>query len=176
MAPTIRPLTAADDLAGFGRIVLASYEGLVGHPADPTYDAEILDVAGRVERAVVLGALDGDTPLGCVTYVPDAANPFAEDLADDEASFRMLGVAAAAQGRGVGAALVETCLDAAGAAGRRAVFIHSGSWMTAAHRLYGRLGFRRAPDRDWVVPEVGVSLLGFERDVSRRARARPLGR
>ena len=34
MALTIRPLTADDDLAELGRIVLASYTGLDGHPAD----------------------------------------------------------------------------------------------------------------------------------------------
>jgi len=166
MALTIRPLTPTDDLATFGQIVLASYVRLDGHPADPEYDAELVDVAGRVARATVFGALDGATALGCVTYVPDADHPFAEHLGPDEASFRMLGVDAAAQGRGVGAALVETCLRQARAAARQAVFIHSGSWMAAAHRLYGRLGFRRVPERDWLVPEVGVSLLGFARDVS----------
>jgi GNAT superfamily N-acetyltransferase len=166
MALTIRPLTPEDDLPAFGRIVLASYTALDGHPADPEYDAELVDVAGRVARARVIGALDGARPLGCVTYVVDAASPFAEHLGPDEASFRMLGVDAAAQGRGVGAALVEACVDEARSAGRRAVFIHSGAWMAAAHRLYGRLGFRRVPGRDWVVAEVGVSLLGFERELS----------
>jgi GNAT superfamily N-acetyltransferase len=166
VALTIRPLTADDDLAELGRIVLASYTGLDGHPADASYDAELLDVADRVRRAVVLGAFDGPEPLGCVTYVRDATSPFAEHLADTEASFRMLGVAATAQGRGVGAALVNACLDAARQDGRRTVFIHSGDWMHAAHRLYGRLGFRRSPDRDWPVPAVGVLLLGFEHDLA----------
>ena len=104
----IRPLTADDDLAEYGRIVQASYLELAGHPAEPSYDAELLDVAGRVTHATVIGAADGDQALGCVTYVGDVTSPFAEHLADDEASFRMLGVAAAAQGRGIGAALVGT--------------------------------------------------------------------
>jgi GNAT superfamily N-acetyltransferase len=168
VALTIRPLTADDDLAEFGRIVQASYLRLAGHPADPGYDNELLDVAGRVERAVVLGAFDGDVPLGCVTYVPDASNAFAEHLANDESSFRMLGVAAAAQGRGVGAALVTACLDTARQDGRGGVFIHSGDWMHAAHRLYGRLGFRHVPARDWDVAEIGILLLGFEHDLGGR--------
>jgi GNAT superfamily N-acetyltransferase len=168
VALTIRPLTPDDDLAEFGRIVLASYTRLDGHPADPGYDAELLDVAGRVERAMVFGALDGAVPLGCVTYVPDASNAFAEHLASSEASFRMLGVDVRAQGRGVGAALVLACLDESRRSGRRGVFIHSGSWMHAAHRLYGRLGFRHVPERDWDVTEVGVLLLGFEHDLDVR--------
>jgi len=32
--------------------------------------------------------------------------------------------------------------------------------MTAAHRLYGRLGFVRAPELDWE-PVPGIVLLGF---------------
>ncbi len=165
MALSIRLLTADDDLAAFGRIVLTSYEQLPGHPADAAYDAELLDVGARLARAPVIGAWDATTPLGCVTYVPDPANPYAEHLRDDEAGFRMLGVAPSAQGRGVGAALVEACLSAARAGGRRAVFIHSGDWMTTAHHLYHRLGFRRADDRDWDVPGVGVRLLAFERPI-----------
>ncbi len=163
----IRPLTADDDLAEYGRIVQASYLELAGHPADPSYDAELLDVAGRVARATVIGAADGDQALGCVTYVGDVTSPFAEHLADDEASFRMLGVAAAAQGRGVGAALVDACLETARRDGRGGVFIHSGDWMHAAHRLYGRLGFRHVPARDWDVREYGIVLLGFEHDLAR---------
>jgi GNAT superfamily N-acetyltransferase len=166
VALTIRPLTADDDVAEFGRIVLASYTRLDGHPGDPSYDHELLDVADRVRQAVVIGAFDGPHPLGCVTYVRDATSPFAEHLADDEASFRMLAVAAAAQGRGVGAALVVACLDAARQDGRGGVFIHSCDWMHTAHRLYGRLGFRQVPERDWDGREAGILLLGFEHDLS----------
>jgi GNAT superfamily N-acetyltransferase len=166
VALTIRRLTADDDLAEFGRIVQASYLRLAGHPADPSYDAGLLDVAGRVRRAEVIGALDGGRPLGCVTYVRDATSPFAEHLTASEASFRMLGVAAHTQGRGVGAALVVACLDAARESGRGGVFIHSGDWMHNAHRLYGRLGFRHVPERDWNVSGLGIILLGFEHDLS----------
>jgi hypothetical protein len=34
----------------------------------------------------------------------------------------------------------------------------------AAHRVYGRLGFRRTPDRDWS-PAPGIELLGFRLDL-----------
>ena len=166
MALTIRALTADDDLAGFGRIVLASYTRLDGHPADTSHDGELIDVTDRVRRAVVIGAFDDHRPPGCVTYVRDATSPFAEHLADNEASFRMLGVATTAQGRGVGAALVTACLDAARHDGRGGVFIHSGDWMHAAHRMYGRLGFRHVPERDWDGRDAGILLLGFDHDLS----------
>ena len=81
----------------------------------------------RASEAVVLAAVDdasGDL-LGCVTYVPDASNPWAEHLREGEAGIRMLAVDPAGQGRGAGTALVAACLDRARADGRRAVFLHS---------------------------------------------------
>jgi ribosomal protein S18 acetylase RimI-like enzyme len=161
VAVTVRRLTFDDDLGLFGKIVLSSYLALPGHPADASYDNELADVGARVRDGVVFGAFEDAVPRGCVTYVADASSPYAEDLQDGEASFRMLGVSTEAQGNGIGEKLVVHCLDEARAAGRSAVFIHSGDWMTTAHRLYRRLGFVHVPDRDWPVPEYGIVLLGY---------------
>jgi GNAT superfamily N-acetyltransferase len=60
----------------------------------------------------------------------------------------MLAVDPAAQGRGVGPRLVAECLQRARAAGCRRMVIGSTEWMTTAHRIYGRIGFRRVPDLD----------------------------
>jgi ribosomal protein S18 acetylase RimI-like enzyme len=165
VAVTIRRLTCDHDLALFGKIVLSSYLALPGHPVDADYDNELADVAARVRDGVVFGAFDDEAPRGCVTYVDDASSRYAEDLRDGEASFRMLGVSTAAQGHGTGEALVVRCLDEARAAGRRAVFIHTGNWMTTAHRLYRRLGFVHVPERDWPLPEYGIVLLGYRRSL-----------
>jgi GNAT superfamily N-acetyltransferase len=161
----VRRVTVADDLETLGQIVLSSYRALPGHPHDPGYDAELADVAGRVRVTTVFGAFDDDVPLGCVTYVPDAASPHAERLDDDEASFRMLAVRRTAQGLGVGEALVARCFDEAHASGQRAMFIYSGDWMVTAHRLYHRLGFVRIPERDWPLPELSTKLLAFRREL-----------
>jgi ribosomal protein S18 acetylase RimI-like enzyme len=157
----IRPLTGDDDLEAFGLLVRDSYVALPDSPVEPGYERELLDVAARVEQAVVFGAFDGERPLGCITFVADASSPYAEDLLDGESSFRMLAVDAAARGRAVGEALTVRCLDAARALRSEAVFIHSGTWMPAAHRLYGRLGFERVPDRDWQFDDPPITLLGW---------------
>ena len=157
----IRELTLDDDLDGFGRLVVASYQSLPDSPAEPEYYAELADVRTRVERSVVFGAFDNEGALGCVTYVADDTSTYAEKMVAGEASFRMLAVAPAARGRGVGEALVRRCIDEATSAGRTALFIYSGSWMSAAHRLYGRLGFERRADRDWLIDEPPLHLLGF---------------
>jgi len=159
----IRELKLDDDLDGIGRLVVASYQSLPDSPAEPEYFAELADVRTRVERSVVFGAFDGDVALGCVTYVADETSTYAEKMLAGEASFRMLAVAPPARGRGVGEALVRRCIDEAGNAGRTALFIYSGSWMSAAHRLYGRLGFRRRAERDWVIDDPPIHLFGFWR-------------
>lgn len=165
MSLTIRRLAPDDDLDRFGEIVLAAYHALPGHPPDAEYDAELVDVARRVSTDVVLAAFEDTTPVGCVTYVNDASSPHAEGLRDGEASFRMLAVDVAARGHGVGAALTNACLYRARTAGRSAVFIHSGEWMPAAHRLYTQLGFTAVPERDWVLPGLAVTLLAFRIDL-----------
>src|SRR5215207_1753306 len=52
-------------------------------------------------------------------------------------------------------ALVRACVEEIRHVGRTRVVISSASDMVAAHRLYERLGFTRAPERDWrPIPEV----------------------
>ena len=166
---TVRPAVAAEfDL--LGEVVVSAYRAIGALEGDDDYVPVLRDVARRAREAVVLTAVDDDAgadrsgrPLGCVTYVPDPANPWAEHLREGEASIRMLAVAPEAQGRGTGTALVEACLERARAEGRTAVFLHSLPVMTGAQRIYTRLGFRRVPERDWVFPD--FLLMGFVRDL-----------
>lgn len=164
MAIVIRP-PEPSELAPLGDLVLAAYEALGALEGEDEYVPELRDVARRAREAVVLAAVDDATGdlLGCVTYVPDAANPWAEHLRGGEATIRMLAVAPTAQGRGVGTALVAACLERARAEGRRAIFLHSLPIMEAAQRIYARFGFRRVPERDWVFPD--FLLMGFQLDL-----------
>ena len=81
----------------------------------------------------------------------------ASSAATGEGEFRMLAVAPAARGRGVGEALVRLVPRPVPRRRRRAVVLSTLAEMTAAHRLYERLGFRRAPELDWS-PDAGVDL------------------
>ncbi len=156
----IREATSVDAEKA-GRIVLDAYRFLPGYEAEPDYEVELADVAARLPPvAEVLVAEHDGQVVGCVTYVPDPQSPLAESLQPGEAGIRMLGVEGTARGRGIGRLLVEACLDRARRQGRVAVFLHSSSYMHSAHRMYGRLGFRRAPERDWE-PFPGLVLLAF---------------
>ncbi|HEV2808992.1 MAG TPA: GNAT family N-acetyltransferase [Acidimicrobiales bacterium] len=63
----------------------------------------------------VLVAKRAEQVVGGVTYVP-RPGPYAQLITDDEAEVRMLVVDPEAQGQGVGAALVQACVELARAA------------------------------------------------------------
>ncbi len=147
-------------------IVLQAYRDLPGYVSEPAYERELVDVAGRASAAVVAVALDPDV-VGCVTYVPDQTNAFAEFDDPEACGFRMLAVDPLRQGGGAGGALVRWCIERARGEGRARVMIHSTPWMTRAHELYGRLGFVRRPDLDWL-PVPNIRLLGFVLELSPR--------
>ncbi|MGC0329608.1 ribosomal protein S18 acetylase RimI-like enzyme [Streptomyces sp. SAI-170] len=127
------------------------------------YLGELKNVAKRATAAEVLAATDGDRLLGTVTFVP-APGPMADLAGPGEAEIRMLAVAHAARGRGVGEALVGACLDRARATpGCTAIVLSTQPAMRAAHRIYERLGFVRAPHRDWQpIPGSDFTLLTYE--------------
>ena len=127
---------------------------------DSHYVAQLRDVARRAANAQLLVAAEGQRVLGTVTFVPEGG-PLGEIARPDETEFRMLAVDPQAQGHGVGEALVRACADEARRAGRARLVISSATDMTAAHRLYERVGFTRAPERDWK-PVPAVQLRAYE--------------
>jgi ribosomal protein S18 acetylase RimI-like enzyme len=143
-----------DEFEAVADLLVAAYEPFLGDNAE--YMAVLRDTAARAEAAEVLVAVD-ERLLGTVTFVPHGG-PLAEISAPDETEFRMLAVAPASQGRGVGTALMRHIVAAS--RGHRGIVCSSQATMTAAHRIYLRLGFRRVPERDWT-PTPGVDLLAF---------------
>jgi len=170
----VRQIRGPDEIDALGEVTLAAFSSLPADVLSDGYGDELRDVAGRAAAAMVFVALVEGHVVGGVTYVPGPDNPLAEFTAAEEAGIRMLSVDPAAQGRGVGAALVAACLDAAAAAGKARVALHTTPWMTGAQRLYERLGFRRAPERDWH-PTPAVPLLGYVLDLDGPTSAMPAG-
>jgi dTDP-4-dehydrorhamnose reductase len=161
----VRPAAAAE-FAAIADVCEAAYAPFVA--AGSRYREVLRDVARRAAEAELLVAADpvDGRVLGTVTFVPDGG-PLGEIAGPDETEFRMLAVDPAAQGRGVGAALVRHVVDDSRARGRAQVVCSSQSEMRAAHRVYERAGFRRAPGRDWS-PAPGVDLLAFVRPLRSR--------
>lgn len=157
----VRRATPADYDAA-GAVTLAAYAPFTDGP-DDDYRARLADAASRDVEAELWVATDGDGLLGCVTLCPPGSR-WREIATHGEGEFRMLAVAPEAQGRGVGRALVELVLERFRADGASAVALSSLRSMTAAHRLYERLGFTRLPERDWR-PRPDVDLIAYRREL-----------
>jgi predicted N-acetyltransferase YhbS len=79
---------------------------------------------------------------------------------------RLLAVAPAGRGRGVGAALMQECVHRARKSGARVLSLHTTDMMQTARRMYERMGFARAPELDFQ-PAPGVTVMGFRLDLER---------
>ena len=155
----IRP-ALPDEYAAAGEVTVTAYlaEGALA-PGDP-YLELLRDAASRAAGAELLVAVDETgAVVGTVTSCP-LGSPYRELGTDAEGEFRALAVSPAARGRGVGTLLVRRCLERAAADGFDQVVNSSAEWMTTAHRMYRRLGFTRAPERDWW-PRPDVHLLAY---------------
>ncbi len=77
---------------------------------------------------------------------------------------RLLAVAPAARGRGVGAALMQECVRRVRRAGGRVLSLHTTDLMKTALRMYERMGFVRAPEIDFQLMP-GTTVMGFRLDL-----------
>ncbi len=162
---TIRP-ARQEEFEEIGELLVAAYaaDGLLALGADDPYVHELRKVAERAEQAEVLTAADADgTVLGAVTFAAPGS-PYAEIAGPDEGEFRMLAVAPAGRGRGIGEALVRACMDRARSLGLTRMVLSALPHIENAHRVYQRIGFTRIPQRDWE-PLPGITLLAFTCDL-----------
>lgn len=158
----IRP-ARAEELTAVGELTVAAYvaDGLLD--PDSWYAHELRAADKRAAEAELVVAVDGHDLLGTVTFA-QPGTPWAEVSQPDEAEFRMLAVDPAARRRGVGSALARWCVDRAREQGCTAVAISSHPDMHTAHRMYERMGFVRAPERDWS-PSDEVRLVAYVLDL-----------
>jgi ribosomal protein S18 acetylase RimI-like enzyme len=162
----VRAATPAD-FDAIGELTVAAYGADGQLEGEHDYATHLRDVANRAGAGELLVAVDADddgSVLGAVTYVLPGS-PYAEISRPGEAEFRMLAVAPAAQGRGVGAALARACVERAREQGCDAVVICVRDIAATARRMYDRLGFTPIPDRDWS-PYPGVFLVALRLDLA----------
>jgi GNAT superfamily N-acetyltransferase len=154
-----------EEFAAVGQLTLAAYVADRFLDTDDDYAAELSAAAHRATEAELIVAVDPTTHdlLGTVTFCL-AGSHYAEISRAGEAEFRMLAVAPAARGRGIGHALARWCVDRAREQGCRAVVLSSLDRMHTAHRLYERMGFRRLPERDWF-PTPEIALVSYVLDL-----------
>lgn len=153
------------------------------------YAAELRDAARRAREAVLLvatlpadpGAAPGTGPDAAPHAAPDTApagrvgaaaevvvgtitlapygTSYAEVAEPGELELRMLAVAPEARRHGVAERLVAAALREAVARRARRVVLSTLDAMVTARRLYDRLGFVAAPERDWGHEGVALHVL-----------------
>jgi ribosomal protein S18 acetylase RimI-like enzyme len=99
-------------------------------------------------QGAFLVAMDEAESIMGATILLAPGSPLHQVAIAGEREFRMLGVSREARGVGAGEALVRACIDRAQAEGASGLVLWTQPTMKDAHRLYERLGFARASDRD----------------------------
>jgi GNAT superfamily N-acetyltransferase len=161
----IRPAVEAD-FDAIARITKDSYLA-AGYfdSAEHPYMQQIQEVAARAAKATIWVAERNRQVVGSVTLAL-AGEPYADIALEDELEFRMLVVDPAVQRSGAGKAMVKAIIEhARSLEGINGVALTTGGTWESAHGLYRKTGFRRVPERDWLIPGTDIKLLVYRLDV-----------
>ncbi|MEU8923829.1 N-acetyltransferase [Kitasatospora sp. NPDC048545] len=156
----IRP-ALPEDLEDAGRITVDAFVGGGFTSPGSSYVELLRDTDRRAREAELLVAVEpaGGRVLGCVTFAVGGTE-WADIATAREGEIRMLATDTASRGRGVGEALVRASLARSRDLGLAGMAFSTRPEMTAAHRVYERVGFRRTPERDWS-PYPGMDLMVY---------------
>jgi predicted N-acetyltransferase YhbS len=151
-----------DDSDAIRDVTLSAYQEYAAiMPAHwENYRQSISATLAKVHPAEQIVAEQGDTLVGTVLLFPAGTvltTPDATSVTRTWPEIRLLAVAPAARGHGVGAALVRECMQRARQSGAEAVTLHTTEMMRVAMQMYERMGFVRAPELDFhPVPEITI--------------------
>ncbi len=170
-APLVIRDARAYEFDAVGHMMVAVHSGVEGFPRpelQPDYYRLLAHIGDQTAKpdTRLLVALEWERIVGAVVFYGEMAQYFSGGTGSadtDACGFRFLSVDPAARGRGVAAALVETCIQAARAMARRRLVIHSTDAMKAARAIFAARGFRRAPDLDF--DQGSIPVYGFRLDL-----------
>jgi len=147
-------------------LTLAAYEEFAATMPDgewPRYRENIVGTLKDVRPAEQIVAESGGAVVGTALLYPAGSRFVGPDGAGITFRWpetRLLAVAPAARGRGVGGAIIRECIRRASAAGADAITLHTTDFMPVAMGMYERMGFERAPELDFM-PAPDVLVKGY---------------
>ena len=127
------------------------------------YRQNIVATLAAAKPGTLIVAEEDAGLVGSVLLYPaggEFAVPGGKTVTLKEPEVRLLAVAPAARGRGVGVALMHECIRRARESRAPTITLHTMDMMQAAMRMYERLDFQRAPELDIEVAP-GVTIKGF---------------
>ena len=150
-------------------VTLAAYhEYATQMPAHwESYRQNILTTLADIKPAEQLVAEQGGGIVGNVLLYPARSIGSTRDGVPVRRLWpevRLLAVAPAARGRGIGTALMQECVRRARQSGAGVLTLHTTELMQAAMRVYERMGFVRAPELDFH-PVPGLTIKGYRLDL-----------
>jgi predicted N-acetyltransferase YhbS len=153
------------DRSAIEAVTLAAYQQYAAlMPAHwEGYRQNILAALANVQAVEQIVAEQTNSIVGTVLLYPAGTatdSPAGASVTMTCPEVRLLAVAPAARGEGIGAALMRECIRRARVSGARGLALHTTDVMQAAMRLYERLGFQRAAELDFE-PVPGATIKGY---------------
>lgn len=139
------------------------YAAVMPPPLWENYRQNILATLADVRPAEQIVAEQDGAIVGAVLLYPAGTVFSGSDGASVTLAWpevRLLAVAPAARGQGIGKALMQECVRRAHQSGSAAITLHTNDMMEVAMRMYERMGFVRAPEFDFH-PAPGVTIKGY---------------
>jgi ribosomal protein S18 acetylase RimI-like enzyme len=124
------------------------YQWSMPPAAYTVYVTDLLDLEARLGVSQLLLGHFRDQPVGTIAVESPVA-PGRPPWPSSFAGIRGLAVMPAARKQGVGAALLEECMERARQGGATAIGVHLADFMTSALGFYQRFGFQHAPAFDY---------------------------
>jgi GNAT superfamily N-acetyltransferase len=144
-------------------VTISAYEDYANQWFWDVFRQYILETLAYIDPAEQIVAEQDGHIVGAVLLYPASAvfdGPDGEKVHLEHPRVRLLAVAPAARGHGVGKALMQECIRRARQSGSPAITLHTNDFMQTAVRLYERLGFVWAPELD-AEPAPGIISKGY---------------
>ncbi|CAI6082709.1 hypothetical protein PAECIP112173_03662 [Paenibacillus sp. JJ-100] len=132
----------------------SQYEQELPQDAWIAYKASIAEAIEKSSTiAKLVAELDGEIVGSVFVYASSETAYGNASLGIHSPIIRLLGVTAKARGRGVATELIRASVKLASERGADTLYLHTSDMMGAAIRLYERLGFERALDKEFMTGE-----------------------
>jgi GNAT superfamily N-acetyltransferase len=153
-----------DKVAEVLKAAYQQYEKLMPPEAWQFYLADILDVRGRMAGSqLIVAEVDGKL-AGSVNLYLKGRKSSESNWPAGWATGRLLGVAPAFRGMGIGRVLMDEVIRRCRKAGVKTFGLHTAEIMKVAKGMYERMGFQRVPEFDHH-PRPDVVIMAYKMDL-----------